>query len=153
MTCRDFPPLRYGRLHDLAGHLLRHASLRGQAAFGHAFAGEGITPLHYMIAELLAANGPTGHKDVSAAMGTQPSVITTTLKPMLADGRIARRGGIGDRRAVLYELTAVGRTWFDGVRPRIEAAEAVLLGRLADEEAEQLRRLLRKLLQTPGSDV
>lgn len=147
-----FPPLRYGQLHSLLGHLLRHATLRGQAAFGATFRDETITPLQYMIAELIYWNGATGHGDVGRAMGTSKSVITNTVKPMLEDGRLVALGETTDRRTVRYQLTDEGRAWFESIRNRIKESEALLANHLTAKEQDELGTLLRKLLRTPQSE-
>ena len=73
--------LDYGLLNELVGHLLRHAFLRGHQVFGDVFAGEALTPLQFMVLELVDRNPGIPHRDVAAAMSSAPSVLTTALKP------------------------------------------------------------------------
>lgn len=141
-----FPPLRYGLLHDLVGHLLRHSYNRAYAAFEGTFQGAGVTPLQFMIFELVQQNPGVTHSDIVGAMGTAPSVVTTTLKPLLADGRIRRAVRAGDGRQRVYEATAEGSAWFARLRPEIAKSEDRLTAALSEEERAELLRMLRMLL-------
>lgn len=141
-----FPPLRYGLLHGLVGHLLRHSYNRAFAAFETAFREEGVTPLQFMIFELVQGNPGVSHSDVARAMGTAASVVTTTMKPMLADGRIRSARHHSDTRQRVYEASAEGLAWFGRIRPKIERSEAVLTAGLSAAERAELLRLLRLLL-------
>jgi DNA-binding MarR family transcriptional regulator len=142
----EFPPLRYGILHDLVGHLLRHSYNRAYAAFENAFSDEGITPLQFMIFELVQNNPGVTHLDIAKAMGTAASVVTTTLKPMLADGRITSAVKASDTRKRVYEASAAGLAWFDRIRPAIGRSEDQLTASLSAAERTELLRMLRLLL-------
>lgn len=141
-----FPPLHYGLLHDLVGHLLRHSYNRAFAAFEAVFRDEGITPLQFMIFELVQNNPGVTHSDVARAMGTAPSVVTTTMKPLLADGRIVGAPLAGDSRQRIYEATVKGRDWFTRIQPLIAGSEDRLADGLSEAERAELLRLLRLLL-------
>ena len=142
----QFPPLHYGLLHELVGHLLRHSYNRAYSAFEGVFQGEGITPLQFMIFELVQHNPGVTHSDIARAMGTSPSVVTTTMKPMLADGRIRRAPGAADTRQRVYEASAPGLDWFARIRPAIARSEDRLTEALTQGERAELLRLLRLLL-------
>ena len=143
---QTFPPLRYGLLHDLVGHLLRHSYNRACAAFETAFGDEEISPLQFMIFELIQNNPGVTHGDITRAMGTAPSVVTTTLKPMLKDGRVAGMPKPGDTRQRVYEATAEGLRWFQRIRPGIMRSEDELTESLTADERAELLRMLRLLL-------
>jgi DNA-binding MarR family transcriptional regulator len=141
-----FPPLRYGLLHDLVGHLLRHSYNRAFTAFEHVFQEEGISPLQFMMFELVKNNPGVAHSDLAKAMGTASSVVTTTLKPMLADDRLRSRPGSADSRQRVYEASPEGLAWFEELRPRIGRSEDELTEALSEAERRELLRLLRTLL-------
>ena len=144
----EVPPsasLDYGLLNELVGHLLRHAFLRGHQAFAEAFSGEALTPLQFMVLELVDRNPGVTHRDVAAAMSTAPSVLTTALKPLVAGRLLEQVGVTGDGRRVGYRLSPEGRAYFHALRPRIDAAERLLLAGLDDAEAETLRLFLRRM--------
>lgn len=145
------PPLNYGNLHELLGHVLRHAFNRGHAAFNEVYEDEGLTPLQYMILELVSHNPKVTHKDIARAMGTSASVVTTTMKPLLAEGRIVRSAALRDGRMTGYVLSKEGAAWFAEIRPRIEMSERRLTDRLSDPERSELLRMLRVVAGLPGA--
>lgn len=142
--------LDYGCLNDLVGHLLRHAFLRGHQAFARAFADEEITPLQFMVLELVDRNPGIGHQEVARAMSCSPSVLTTALKPVVGAGVLCQSRAVGDRRKVGYTLSAAGKARFARLRQRIGGAEAILLDGLSERERDELRRVLRHIIGRPG---
>ncbi len=137
--------LDYGLLNELVGHLLRHAFLRGHQVFGEVFAGEALTPLQFMVLELVDRNPGITHRDVAAAMSSAPSVLTTALKPLVTAGLLEQVRVADDGRRVAYRLSSEGRAHFRAVRPRIAEAERRLLSGLEPDEAEALRGFLRRI--------
>lgn len=141
------PPegLDYGLLNDLVGHLLRHAFLRGHQVFAEVFAGDGLTPLQFMVLELVGRNDGVTHGDVARAMSCAPSVLTTALKPLVAAGMLEQSPVDGDRRRVAYRLSAAGRERFRELRPKIAVTEDRLLDRLGADERSALRASLLRI--------
>lgn len=137
--------LDYGLLNELVGHLLRHAFLRGHQVFGEVFAGEALTPLQFMVLELVDRNPGITHRDAAAAMSCSPSVLTTALKPLVTAGLLEQVRVAEDGRRVAYRLSSEGRERFRAIRPRIAEAEQLLLASLNDAEAEALRAFLRRI--------
>lgn len=151
------PPdhLDFGLLHDLLGHLLRHAFNRGQAVFAEVFRGQDITPLQFMMVELIARNEGVTHRQLCRSMGTAASVVTTSLKPLIAAKRLAAQPLASDRRMVSYRLTPLGTRWFETLRPRIRTCEdrfAEALTRQQRSELATMLRLISDLPPGPGSE-
>ena len=137
--------LDYGLLPELVGHQLRHGFNRGQLAFREVFRDLDVSPLQFMAMELVARNPGIGHATLSAALGTAPSVMTTTLKPILQSGRLWVARDAADGRQVCYHVSEAGHAWYGALRPRISESEARLLARLTPAEREELLRLLALL--------
>ncbi|WP_067337081.1 MarR family winged helix-turn-helix transcriptional regulator [Stappia indica] len=137
--------LDYGLLNELVGHLLRHAFLRGHQVFGEVFAGEALTPLQFMVLELVDRNPGITHRDVAAAMSSAPSVLTTALKPLVTAGLLEQVRVAEDGRRVAYRLSSDGLQRFRAMRPRIAEAERLLLAGFDEAEAETLRTFLRRI--------
>lgn len=144
--------LDHGLLHDLLGHLLRHAFNRGQAVFSDVFAAERITPLQFMMTELIARNPGVTHSQISRSMGTSASVVTTALKPLIASGRIARAAAGTDRRRMCYRLTPAGGRWFAALRPKIRQCEDLFARPLTPAQRTQLAEMLRLLSDVDQPD-
>ncbi|MDA4844189.1 MarR family winged helix-turn-helix transcriptional regulator [Hoeflea poritis] len=136
-----------GLLHELLGHLLRHAFNRGQAVFADVFADDDITPLQFMILELVARNPGVNHSAICAAMGTAASVVTTTLKPLLAAGTIIGEPSPEDRRVICYRLSPEGERWFAGLRPKITDCEDRFARSLTTEQRKDLIASLKQLAE------
>lgn len=134
-----------GLLHELLGHLLRHAFNRGQAVFADVFADDDITPLQFMILELVSHNPGINHSNICAAMGTSASVVTTTLKPLLAAGTLIGEPSAADRRVTCYRLSPAGERWFAGLRPKIAECEDRFAGSLTEKQHKDLIVSLKKL--------
>lgn len=134
--------LDYGVLPELVGHQLRHAFNRGQLAFRLVFGDLDVSPLQFMAMELVVRNPGIGHATLSAALATAPSVMTTTLKPLLKSGRLSAERDAADGRVVRYSASEAGHDWYHTLRPRIVESEAGLLARLTTAERHELLRLL-----------
>ncbi len=137
--------LDYGLLHGLLGHLLRHAFNRGQSQFAEVFAADDITPLQFMIAELIANNPQVTHSSICLAMQTAPSVVTTTIKPMIANEWITRSASVSDKRMIRYALSAKGEDWFGQLRPKINRCEDQLTKMLTEKQRRELVHSLQLL--------
>ncbi|WP_157727770.1 MarR family winged helix-turn-helix transcriptional regulator [Stappia sp. ES.058] len=134
-----------GCLDDLVGHLLRHAFLRGHQVFAGVFEGDGLTPLQFMVLELVDRNPGLTHREVAGAMSCAPSVLTTALKPLVASGVLLRGAVAADGRRAAYRLSDGGRDRFRKLRPKISRAESLLLADLDDAEQAVLRAMLRRI--------
>ncbi|MFZ1481155.1 MAG: MarR family winged helix-turn-helix transcriptional regulator [Paracoccaceae bacterium] len=148
---KDPDDLETGILHDLIGHLLRHGFNLGQTVFRSAFAAEGITPLQFMIMELVTHNPGISHSRLCRALGTSASVITTTLKPLMAAGRVTGSPMPGDARQAVYIATDTGRHAHERMQPLIARSELMLTEALSQSEQAELKRLLRLLIGSPGA--
>ncbi|WP_368465930.1 MarR family winged helix-turn-helix transcriptional regulator [Hoeflea sp. TYP-13] len=142
--------LDYGLLHGLLGHLLRHAFNHGQAVFAEVFEDDAITPLQFMIIELVSHNPHISHSQICTAMGAAASVVTTTLKPLIAKGYIVSEALHRDRRVSCYQLSDEGADWFAGIRPKIDTCEDRFARSLS---AQQRRNLLHSLRLIAGLDA
>jgi DNA-binding MarR family transcriptional regulator len=141
------PPdvLDHGMLHDLLGHLLRHAFNRGQSVFSDVFEREHITPLQFMMVELIALNSGVTHSQICQSMAAAASVITTSLKPLIAAEHIVRAPSSTDKRMVCYRLTPKGARWFHSLRPKIDLCEERFANALTPAQRASLAGMLRTL--------
>jgi DNA-binding MarR family transcriptional regulator len=76
------------------------------------------------------ARGPVTPKDLSAATGSAPSVVSRALRRLEEVGLVARTRDAGDRRSVLVTLTSKGRRRITGFSERMDdyfrASESML---------------------------
>lgn len=135
--------LDHGILHELVGHLLRHAFNRGQAVFADVFRDDGITPLQFMIVELVSKNAGINHSDICMEIGAAASVVTTTMKPLIAEGLVLSEASTQDRRVNCYSLTEAGTSWFTEIRPKIFQCEDRFTQTLTQDQRRELLNSLR----------
>ncbi|MBA5775955.1 winged helix-turn-helix transcriptional regulator [Stappia sp. F7233] len=143
--------LDYGILNDLVGHLLRHAFLRGQQVFAAVFDGDGVTPLQFMVLELVSRNPGITHRAAAGAVGAAPSVLTTAMKPLIDEELVTRVLVPGDGRKVGYALSESGMERFAAIREKIRLAEARLTAPLGQGGRAELRAMLKKLTGRDGA--
>lgn len=136
--------LDYGNLPDLTGHLLRLAHLVAQRQFTSEF-GDTITSLQYGALELIMHNPGIRHHALAEALRTSKTVLTTSLKAVVAQGYVRASREDRDGRIVAYSLTEAGTAHCLAVRAGTAKVEAGLTGRLSGEEKAELNRLLRRL--------
>lgn len=133
-------------LDDLLGHLLRKGALAGQRAFAEAFGATDLSPVQYGLLCVVLDNPGVAHKALAQAIAAAPSIVTTALKPLLAEGLVVQSLDPDDARSSRYRLSPKGRGYLARLRPRIADAERRLGARLAAGEAAELRALLAKLI-------
>ncbi|MEM9797678.1 MAG: MarR family winged helix-turn-helix transcriptional regulator [Pseudomonadota bacterium] len=145
----DDPSLDYGILHDLIGHLLRLAYNRATLSFAQEV-GRDLTPLQFMILELLSRNPGIRHSRLAEGLDCSASVLTTALKGLIASGRVEAMPGT-DQRHRTYRITGAGAADFDTLRHRIDASEARLTNGLSEADRARLRAILRAIAKPAGS--
>lgn len=137
--------LDHGLLYELVGHLLRHAFNRGQTVFADVFRDDGITPLQFMILELVSKNAGINHATICEEMGAAASVVTTTMKPLIAQGYILSEASRRDRRVNCYSLSEGGQSRFHEIRPKILECEDRFTQSLTVRQREDLLKSLRSI--------
>lgn len=86
------------------------------------------------------------HKDLAAAIATAASVATTALKPLLEQGMVLNERDRGDSRSTTYRLSKRGSVLLGQLRKRLVRTSEILEKPLTEKEAEQLKKLLTKLI-------
>jgi len=79
------------------------------------------------------------------------TTLTRNLGPLLRRGLVAESGA-KDQRVRSYALTARGQQVLARALPEWKAAQARILRALAKEDAEQLRRILRAVVDAAQED-
>jgi MarR family transcriptional regulator, organic hydroperoxide resistance regulator len=99
-----------------------------------------------VLANLADGRGRTV-SEVGAAAGSRPTTLTSVLDRLERRGHITRGVREGDRRAVLIELTALGRETAGIVRRAVGLLERRALEGLSVEAVAGLRDGLRALTE------
>jgi DNA-binding MarR family transcriptional regulator len=100
------------------------------------------------------ANLADGHgrtvSELGTAVGIRPTTLTSVLDRLERRGHITRGARPGDRRAVLIELTALGRQAAATVRQAMSSLERRALAGLPPGAVDGLRAGLEALAQVPA---
>jgi DNA-binding MarR family transcriptional regulator len=135
-------------LDDLICFDLYAASRQVTAAYRPILGELGLTYPQYLVLVVLGAHDEMLIKDVGRELRLDHATLSPLLRRLERDGLVTRRRSTTDERAVVVTLTAAGRAAHDrfgDVHCRIAGA----LG-ITEEQAAQLRTILRSLTATPA---
>jgi DNA-binding MarR family transcriptional regulator len=90
--------------------------------------------------------GPIETREIAKSQAVSKATVTSLLKTLEKRGLVKRRASRSDKRLVLAELTAQGRTTIEWVFPRFNGGEAEVAATLTEAEQLELARLLRKVV-------
>jgi DNA-binding MarR family transcriptional regulator len=94
----------------------------------------------------LADNEGASQQELSQAMDLDRSTVAAIVQRLEREGLIQRDRDAADRRRNRVVLTGLGRKTREQLTPLVIAEEQALAGALSDEEKDQLRALLQKVL-------
>ncbi|WP_417210016.1 MarR family winged helix-turn-helix transcriptional regulator [Antarctobacter sp.] len=138
--------VRYGRLSDSLGFLLRLAQLQSFADFFRTFEGEEVRPGEISVLMVLHENPGIRQGLLARALSIKRAHMTKMVRQMEADGLITRRVPEDDKRAMELRLTPEGEARVRALMPTFADHESRDARALDRAEAAELKRLLRKML-------
>ena len=104
----------------------------------------GLTYTQYAVMTQARAQGGAAAKAISEALRLDPSTLTPVLKNLEARGYLTRARDPRDERSLIIRLTGEGLALCDRARDASDRMRRCL--GLSQAEAEQLRRLLDRIL-------
>ena len=107
----------------------------------------GMRLKHFVVLGFLAERDGIPQQELGDVCGVDPNNLVLLLNELEAAGFAQRRRDPEDRRRHIVEITDVGRTAFRRSERAREAVADQVLGALAPDERETLRRLLLKALE------
>ena len=137
-----------GELVDRLGYLFKHAQLRLGELTAEALAPHGVTGRELAVLIVLASRGPASQQEAAGRLGIDRTTMVAFLDDLEDRGLVTRRPGPADRRRNVVVLTPAGEDTLRRARKAGEEAERRFLAPLSGSAAEQLRRALRKLVQS-----
>ena len=132
-------------LHSAAIHLLRRAGESGE--------GPGLSPARLSALSVVVFRGPLTLGALASAEGVSSPTMSVIARALEAAGLVRRRRHDRDRRAVLIEATARGRSILRQARRRRIESVAAALGDLSSAQLDLLWRagnLLEERFALPG---
>jgi DNA-binding MarR family transcriptional regulator len=113
---------------------------------GEALAAMEMRTHEFAVLNHLSESAPLSQQELGQALRINPSNLVGLLDLLEADDLLVRVRDPHDRRRHLVTLTPVGRRRLMRAWEAAAAAEADLLSPLSDQEREQLRSMLERLV-------
>jgi DNA-binding MarR family transcriptional regulator len=158
MVKRAKPPKPDGRLtagsefYESAGHQVRRAHQIATALFAEELARYDLTPLQFAALTAIASAVDSDATRISRIVALDRSTLGNVLERIESKGWIAREYRSTDKRTKRLALTPAGRALLKEVAPAIKRSRAAFLDVLKPNEANQLRKLLSKLIALHAAD-
>ncbi len=138
---------------DLEGYvpyLLHQAHRAVLQRFEPALAPHGLSLAEWRVVAALAHRGRQRVGDLALATGLEPPTLVRVLAGLEARRLVRRQPSASDRRATDVEASAAGLAAARAIVPLARRVEAEALAGLTADEADFLRRLLRRLQPAAG---
>jgi DNA-binding MarR family transcriptional regulator len=126
-------------------YLLKRAQLGLEDLHDELLAPLGVNHRELALLLFLDAREPESQQQAARRLGVDRTTMVALIDALEARGLVARRPDAADRRRNVVELTPAGRETLRGATEASDEAERRLLDGLDDDEAAQLRSLLRRL--------
>lgn len=107
----------------------------------------GLTPAHWRILATLADRDGRTLTELSVYTTVDHSTLSRTIDRLEADGQVVRKSTEGDARTVSVYITERGRESFRRILPVAMAQYEWAVRELDEQEIEQLRATLMKMLE------
>ena len=105
----------------------------------------GVTGPQRLVIRILAASPKTSPSDLARILFFHKSTVTVVLRSLERGKLVRRRPNPNDRRAVVLELTALGKKIADQRSGTVESVIRAALARLPKRDVETARRVLERL--------
>lgn len=112
---------------------------------------EGVPVEHLRVLEVLDRRGGVPMGELAAQALVEPPTLTKIIDRMVADSLVFRSPDPNDRRRVLIHLARTGKALCKRLQRVSREQEQRLVRQLPRDKANELRALLRDLIQ-PSSD-
>ncbi|MFC9353632.1 MarR family winged helix-turn-helix transcriptional regulator [Arthrobacter sp. NPDC057013] len=140
------PRLAAAKVGDDAGLLLAKLHTAGSALNNRALGDFGLRERSFWILTLACSGLEPTQRELATFLSLDPSQVVSLVDDLERRGLVERATGKQDRRARIIVSTAEGRRIHTKARALLEACEHEQLTALSEDEAGQLRTLLRKAL-------
>jgi DNA-binding MarR family transcriptional regulator len=138
---------------DYLSYLLARASHQVSREFHAELRPYGLSVLEWRVLATLEGSEGCSLGEVADAVLFKQPTVTKMIDRMEREGWVKRRPGTDDRRRLRIVLTARGRATVRTLLARAKAHETACLSSYAPAEIENLKRILRDLLQRSAGPV
>lgn len=134
------------------GRVLWEAVNQVSRTFDEALARAGGSRSSWHILLALKERPTANQREIAADVGLQEATLTHHLAAMESDGLVTRRRDPNNRRVHLIELTQKGQDAFVRLGEAAQAFDRRMRSGVPDDEIDQLRATLDKLVANVGAD-
>lgn len=127
-------------------YLLARAHQRQLDVFARHTAAFDIAGREYAVLLLLEAHPRLWQSQIAEALGLDRTTVTYLVDGLEKRDWVARRRDPADRRAHVVGLTEAGEQALAEIKPAVTEAKKELLAPLSEDEQDQLRDLLMRLI-------
>jgi DNA-binding MarR family transcriptional regulator len=133
------------------GYLIAQAHLRLRRQQDLALAPLDLQSRHFNALMALTDIGACSQQEFARILGIAEPPVVQIADDLILRGLVSRRRASGDRRRYVLELTAVGNERLAAARDAMATVYAELLTTLGQDNEEELRTLLTKLIESTGT--
>ncbi|WP_210769071.1 MarR family winged helix-turn-helix transcriptional regulator [Ruania alkalisoli] len=127
--------------------LLLYAAHGMRRAWAHSLEEWGLSPHHAMALRQAMADDGGRVSDLAGRLRIAPRSATEVVDSLEERGLVERVRSAEDRRAVHVQVTAAGRDLVAHIERSRDEAQRAMFERLSTSEQEELRRMLRALIE------
>lgn len=132
-------------LDESLGFLLNRAAFAMRRALEHRLKPHGLTAPQWAILARLVEKDAQSPGAIGKSLHMDKPTTTGIVDRMEKKGLVKRTRNATDRRVVHVTLTAKGRNLFEKLPPLAKEVNQVAARGIGPEDAEQIKRLLRKI--------
>lgn len=107
----------------------------------------GLATMEFGLMRILSVYGPINQQSLAAKYNLDRTRVTQLVDSMEAKGLVTRQKDLRDRRSNLIHLTPAGKRLFTRAVKQVTRCQNEFLEPLSEDEWEQLKSLLVKLLE------
>jgi DNA-binding MarR family transcriptional regulator len=135
------------RMQDRLAYMIASINRQLESELEERLRPGGVPVDQFRILEVLDASEPCAMGEIAAQSLIEPPTLTKIIDRMVGDGLVYRAPDPDDRRRVLILMAPAGKTLFKRLRGVSTAQEQRLIELLQADNADELRKLLRPLVQ------
>ncbi len=131
---------------DVLIHLLRRAHFNCESHFPEIFSGYDITSRQLALLLVIGRQPNSSQKAIGEMVALDVNTVSDTLRRMERKGLVRREASLTDARSICVSLTRKGFLLLESADEDFHRLERRVASQLTGDEEEQLKYLLRKMM-------
>ncbi|WP_157791744.1 MarR family winged helix-turn-helix transcriptional regulator [Pseudooceanicola antarcticus] len=131
---------------DVLVHLLRRAHFNCESQFPEVFSDYDITSRQLALLLVIGQRPNSSQKAIGEMVALDVNTVSDTLRRMERKGLVRRAASLTDARSICVSLTSKGFQLLEGADEDLQRLERRVVSNLDAGEEQQLKDLLRKMM-------